>query len=107
MDPLTTSIIMGVITLITSILAGVAIHRSNRRDDTVEKNTQDITVLQQIAVTDSHVRRIVNEELQPLRLNSERMLTSMHNIELYIAEQKGQHTARLEAQRRVTDNPQQ
>lgn len=107
MDPLTTSIIMGVITLITSILAGVAIHRSNRRDDTVDKNTQDITVLQQIAVTDSHVRRIVNEELQPLRLNSERMLTSMHNIELYIAEQKGQHAARVEAQRRVTDNPQQ
>ena len=106
MDPLTTSIIMGVITLITSILAGVAIHRSNRRDDTVEKNTQDITILQQVAVTDGHVRKIIKEELQPLSLDSEKMLAIMHNIELYIAEEKGFKAARVEAQRRVTDTQQ-
>ena len=106
MDPLTTSIIMGVITLITSILAGVAIHRSNRRDDTVEKNTQDITILQQVAVTDGHVRKIIKEELQPLSLDSEKMLAIMHNIELYIAEEKGFKAARVEAQRRITDTQQ-
>lgn len=106
MDPLTTSIIMGVITLITSILAGVAIHRSNRRDDTVDKNTQDITILQQVAVTDGHVRKIIKEELQPLSLDSEKMLAIMHNIELYIAEEKGFKAARVEAQRRITDTQQ-
>jgi hypothetical protein len=106
MDTLTTSIIMGVITLITSILAGVAIHRSNRRDDTVEKNTQDITILQQVAVTDGHVRKIIKEELQPLSLDSEKMLAIMHNIELYIAEEKGFKAARVEAQRRITDTQQ-
>ena len=106
MDTLTTSTIMGVITLITSILAGVAIHRSNRRDDTVEKNTQDITILQQVAVTDGHVRKIIKEELQPLSLDSEKMLAIMHNIELYIAEEKGFKAARVEAQRRITDTQQ-
>lgn len=100
---LTTSIIVGVITLVTSILSGVAIHRSNRRDDAVDKNTQAITVLQQIAVTDSHVRKIMNEELRPVYANSEKMLASMHNIELYIAEEKGFKAAKSEAQRRVTD----
>lgn len=101
---LSAMIIGGTISLCVSILAGVAIHRSNRARDAVEKNTNDITVLQQIAVTDSHVRKIVREEVQPLAVNTEKMLASMHNIELYIAEEKGRKAALLEAQqRRATD----
>jgi len=52
------------------------------------------------------VRKIVKEELQPLSVNSEKMLASMHNIELYIAEEKGRKAAILEAQRRATDTQQ-
>jgi hypothetical protein len=104
---LTALIIGGVVSLCVSIMAGVAVHRSNRARDAVERNTNDITVLQQIAVTDSHVRKIVKEELQPLSVNSEKMLASMHNIELYIAEEKGRKAALLEAQqRRATDTQQ-
>lgn len=105
---LTTLIIGGTISLCTSIIAGVAIHRANRSSDALEKIINDVTVLQQTAVNDGHVRRIVKEELQPLSVNSEKMLDSMRNIEIYIAEQKGYQAARLEAQRRVTDvaNPQ-
>lgn len=102
---LTTLIIGGVVSLCTSILAGVAIHRANKSSDLLEKVINDVTVLQQTAVNDSHVRKIVKEELQPLSANSEKMLASMHNIEIYIAEQKGYQAARLEAQRRVTDTP--
>lgn len=103
---LTTTIIGGVISLCISIIAGVAIHRTNKVRDSVDKAVNDITVLQQIAVTDSHVRRIVKDELQPLAANTEKMLASMHNIEIFIAEQKGYNTARLEAKRsRSTDIP--
>lgn len=101
---LTTLIVGSVVSLITAILSGVAIHRTNKKSDVIEKLENDVTILQQIAVTDSHVRRIVKEELQPLSVNSEKMLDSMRNIEIYIAEQKGYQAARLEAsQRRVTD----
>jgi len=104
---LTTLIIGGTVSLFTAILSGVAIHRSNKKSDTIDRLENDVTVLQQIAVTDSHVRRIVKEELQPLSDNSEKMLTSMHNIELYIAEEKGRKAAILEqAQRRATDTQQ-
>lgn len=104
---LTTLIIGSTFSLITAILAGVAIHRTNKKAEVIEKLENDVTILQQIAVTDSHVRKIVKEELQPLSINSEKMLTSQHNIEIYIAEQKGYQAARLEAQRRVSDNPPQ
>lgn len=104
---LTTLIIGSTFSLITAILAGVAIHRTNKKTEVIEKLENDVTILQQIAVTDSHVRKIVREEVQPLAVNSEKMLTSMHNIEIYIAEQKGYQAARIEAQRRVSDNPPQ
>lgn len=103
---LTTLIIGGTISLCTSILAGVAIHRTNKKTEVIERLENDVTILQQIAVTDSHVRKIVKEELQPLSVNSEKMLISMHNIEIYIAEQKGYQAARIEAQRRATDSKQ-
>jgi CRISPR/Cas system CSM-associated protein Csm2 small subunit len=105
-DALTATIIGGVISLCVSIIAGVAIHRTNKARDAIDKAVNDITVLQQIAVTDSHVRKIFKEEVMPLSLNSEKMLASMHNIEIFIAEQKGYNAARLEAKRsRSTDTP--
>lgn len=106
---LTILIIGGVISIIVSILAGVAVHRVNKTRDLLEKTVNDVVVLQQTAVNDGHVRRIVKEELQPLSVNSEKMLEIIRNIEIHIAEQKGYQAARLEAQqRRVTDthNPQ-
>ena len=108
MIDITTLIVGGIASLMSAILAGIAIHRANRSKDTLEKMVNDVTVLQQTAVNDGHVRKIVKEELQPLSANSEKMLASMHNIEIYIAEQKGYQAARLEAQRRITDvhNPQ-
>lgn len=101
---LTTLILGGVVSLVTAILSGVAIHRTNKKSDVIEKLENDVTILQQIAVTDGHVRKIVREEVYPLAINSEKMLNSMHNIEIYIAEQKGYQAARLEAQRRVVDH---
>ena len=100
---ITPLIIGSIFSLLTAILAAVAIHRTNKKTDTIEKLENDVTILQQIAVTDSHVRKIVREEVQPLAINSEKMLASMHNIEIYIAEQKGYQAARLEAQRRAVD----
>lgn len=98
---ITTLIIGSTVSLITAILSGVAIHRTNKKSDAIDKLESDVTILQQIAVTDSHVREIVKEELQPLSANSEKMLASMHNIELYIAEEKGRKSARIESVRRT------
>ena len=46
---------------------GVAIHRTNKKSDAIDKLESDVTILQQIAVTDSHVRKI-KEELQTTQL---------------------------------------
>ena len=85
----------------TAVISGVSLHRSNKKAELIDKLENDVTILQQIAVTDSHVRKIVKEELQPLSANSEKMLASMHNIELYIAEEKGRKSARIESVRRT------
>lgn len=109
MDQLVTLIIGGTLTLVTSILAGVAVHRVNKNKDMLDKTINDVTVLQQTAVSDSHVRKIVKEELQPLSVNSEKLLEGMRKVELFIAEQKGYYAARsevkAEAKRRVSDQP--
>jgi hypothetical protein len=103
----TSLIITGVISLVFSVVAGVALHRVNKQTDRIDEYGSAITTLQNTAVNDSHVRKVVKEELQPLSSNSEKMLASMHNIELYIAEEKGRKAAILEqAQRRVTDTHQ-
>jgi len=100
-------IIGGTVSLCVSILAGVAIHRSNKASDAVEKNTSDIAVLKQIAVTEAHVRQIFKEEVSPLAINIEKILPSLHNLELHIAEERGRKAAILEqAQRRSTDTQQ-
>ena len=100
---ITPLIVGAIVSLITTILAGVALQRVNKNSALMDKVINDVTVLQQTAVNDSHVRKIVKEELQPLASNSEKMLASMHNIELYIAEEKGFKVAKAEAQRRITD----
>lgn len=105
MTDFSTLIIGGVLSIITSIIAGIAIHRTNKSSDRLDKTINDVVILQQTAVNDGHVRRIVKEELQPLSANTEKMLDSMHKIEVYIAEQKGYLTARAEAKRRATDIP--
>lgn len=106
MDSITTTIIGGVISLCVSVIAGVAIHRTNKARDSIDKAVNDIIVLQNTAVNDSHVRRVVKEELQPLAANSEKVLEGMHKIQIFIAEQKGYTSARLEAKRsRASDTP--
>lgn len=100
---ITPLIVGAIVSLITTVLAGVALQRVNKNSALMDKVINDVTVLQQTAVNDSHVRKIVKEELQPLASNSEKMLASMHNIELYIAEEKGFKAAKAEAQRRITD----
>ena len=100
---ITPLIVGAVVSLVTTILDGVALQRVNKNGALMDKVINDVTVLQQTAVNDSHVRKIVKEELQPLAANSEKMLASMHNIELYIAEEKGFKAAKAEAQRRIKD----
>jgi len=92
-----TSILFGpFLSLCLTIVAGVAVHRTNKVKDSIDKAINDITVLQQTTVTDSHVRKILKEELQQFSANSEKMLLSMHKIEVFIAEQKGYSLARRE-----------
>lgn len=104
MDTTTALIMGGIITALTSIFSGIAIYRSNRRDDAVERNTQSITVLQQTAVTDSHVRTIIKEEMQPMNTALPEIVRSLNEFNKFMAEERGYRAGQQAAQRRLSDN---
>lgn len=107
MDTTTALIMGGIITVITSIFSGIAVHRSSRRDDAVERNTQNITVLQQTAVTEGHVRTIIKEEMQPMNQALPEIVRSLNEFNKFMAEERGYRAGQQAAQRRLSDVPPQ
>jgi hypothetical protein len=72
-----------------SLIVGIALYRIKEQDAKIDEFTKSITALQNTAVSDSHVRNVVKEELRPLTSSTEQLLKSMHNIELHIAQERG------------------
>lgn len=88
---------------IISVISGLALHRSTKQSDTVDDHSKKITALESTAVSDSHVRSIVKEEISPLNDAIKKLLDSMHNIEVHIAEEKGFKAGQALRDRRKTD----
>lgn len=82
------------------------LHRVKKIETTQDEHSQAITKLESTAVTDSHVRAVVKEEIQPLASTINRVADSMDVIKEYIAEDKGFKAGQAAALRRK-DDPQQ
>jgi hypothetical protein len=90
----TSTIIASVFGFVLTLVSGLIISKVNRTANKQEAQDKAITTLQNTAVSDSHVRKIVKEELQPLTLTLDKVVTSLHNIEVYVAEDKGYKAGR-------------
>ena len=101
-ETLISLIIGGLVTLITTIIAGVAINRTSRQEEKMEEFSKAITSLQNTAVTDSHVRNIVKEEIQPIQVGMGEILKTLHKLEIHMAKEEG-YKAGASNRRRLSD----
>lgn len=84
-----TVVIGGIVSLTVSILGGLVVAKVNRQATKIAEFEKAITTLQNTAVNDSHVRRIVKEELEPISSTINKLADSMHNVETFVAEERG------------------
>ena len=82
-------ILGGLISLIVTLMGGVMLHRLKKTEEKLEAFSTSITELKSTAVSDSHVRKVVKEEVAPLSDSLNELLKSMHKIEVHMAEEKG------------------
>jgi hypothetical protein len=97
-------ILISVIGGLVTILSSLALYFVKRQKDIVDEHTKAIASLQSTAVSDSHVRAVVKEELSPLNHSVNKLLESMHKIEVHIAEEKGFKEGAAMAARRKEDH---
>ena len=86
---LTIIIVGGAVSAIFSLLVGIALYRIQKHGERMDEFAKNIVTLQNTAVTDSHVRRIVKEEIQPVGADVKEIKESMHNIEIFMAQERG------------------
>lgn len=102
----TSIIVGGCISLVFTILSGIALHRVNKQNDRIDAFSIAITALENTAVNESHVRSIIREELQPINVALPELIRSINEVNRHISEERGYRNGQLAAQRRVAD-PQQ
>lgn len=100
---LTTIIIGGAISAVFSFLVGIALYRTQKQSERMDEFSKNIVALQNTAVSDEHVRRVIREEVQQLNTMLPKVLDALREIQTDLAEQKGYHAGQIAAQRRSTD----
>lgn len=86
---LTTIIIGGVVSAFFSLLVGIALYRIQKQSERMDEFAKNIVTLQNTAVTDEHVRKVVKEEVQPVIGQLQSINASVHNIEIFMAQERG------------------
>lgn len=105
------SIITWILGVFGSLVSGIALYRVKQLDEREreqrvrnDKVAASITALEATAVSDEHMRRVIKEEMQPMNQLIPKVMESLHQIELYVAEERGYRTARAAtAARRKND----
>lgn len=110
MEPLTILLLGSLVTFFLGIVSFLLTHRIKTQDDKIKTQDEKIetmavemSTLKSTAVSDSHVRAVVKEELQPLNATLTKVADSMEAIKEYIAEEKGFKAGAAAARRRVED----
>ncbi len=100
----TSIIVGGCISLVFTILSGIALHKINKQSDRIDAFSIAITALENTAVTDSHVRSIIREEMQPMNTALPEIVRSLNEFNRFMAEERGYRAGQQAAQRRVTNS---
>lgn len=96
-------IIGGCISLLFTILSGIALHRVNKQSDRIDAFSVAITALENTAVNEGHVRSIIKEELQPINSALPDLIRSINEVKIYISEERGYRAGQQAAARRIAD----
>lgn len=102
-EPITVLLVGSLFTLVTGLVSAFIMHRIKTQEGKLDTLTTDVSTLKSTAVSDSHVRAVVKEELQPLNATLTKVADSMEAIKEYIAEEKGFKAGAAAARRRVED----
>lgn len=105
------SIITWVFGVLGSLISGIALYRIKQLDERAKEQqarndrvAASITALEATAVSDEHMRRVIKEEMHQMNQLIPKVMESLHQIELYVAEERGYRTARAAtAARRKND----
>ncbi len=103
---LTTIIIGGAVSALFSFLVGIALYRTQKQSERMSEISKSIVTLQNTAVNDEHVRRVIREEVQQLNTMLPQVLNALREIQVDLAEQKGYQAGQIAAQRRAKDSQQ-
>ena len=89
--------------ILGSILSGICLYKIKHQAEKNDMFARSITALENTAVSDTHVRQVIREEMASVNLILPKLMDSMHKIELYIAKEEGYRTAKADAARRKGD----
>ena len=98
-----TLIVTWAMTVLSTILTGVILWKLRSQSEKNEKFSTSITSLENIAVNDEHVRRVIREEMQQLNTMLPKVLEALREIQTELAEQRGYQAGQIAAQRRAVD----
>ena len=112
MEPTSIILFTSGVSCIFTIISGFALHlirrqaeKTDKLEEQLKKLSESVVQLNNTAVSDSHVRNVVREEIQQLSLNIDMMMGSVKSIELFVAEQRGFQAAQQMFARRKKDLP--
>lgn len=108
---------MSVEAILMSVLGGVVSlffwfikHKMTKSDEAAKETAKRLEELektalslQTTAVTDSHVRKVVKEEMEPIAQQLGKLLEVTHSIEVYMAEDRGYKAAQSSMNKRKQD----
>lgn len=98
-----TLIVTWAMTVLSTILTGVILWKLRSQSEKNEKFSTSITSLENTAVNDEHVRRVIREEMQQLNTMLPKVLEALREIQTELAEQRGYQAGQIAAQRRAAD----
>ena len=98
-----TLIVTWAMTVLSTILTGVILWKHRSQSEKNEKFSTSITSLENTAVNDEHVRRVIREEMQQLNTMLPKVLEALREIQTELAEQRGYQAGQIAAQRRAAD----
>jgi hypothetical protein len=105
-----TALITWIFGILASLISGLCLFKLQKQSDKDKDQAvvngdfvARLTVLENTAVSDEHVRKVIREEMQQVNVLLPKLWDSMHKIELYISEQKGYKEAQALMSRRKQD----
>lgn len=89
--------------ILSTLLTSIVLWKLRAQTEKNEKFSASIVKLENTAVSDEHVRKVVREEMAPVNAALPKILESMHLLETFVAEERGFKAGQRAARTRLAD----